>query len=135
VFHQLIVDPHPSAPSPQFIPALSDIKRTADLIVLNRFAPAGVLIDEAMDIIQFRGRTNLYLEPSPGEASLNLLTMVSFGVAEALRETLKTVHEKFVPVRREHIIHRRGQSVLEIAIEIIPLKFPTSITSFIVLFE
>jgi len=135
VIHQKTGDQGQVPPAPHFIPSLSDIQRTADLIVLNRFAPAGVLITEAMEIIQFRGHTNPYLEPSSGEASLNLLGMLPFGVAEALRDTLNEAKSRNLPVRREHVIHRREQSFREIAFEVIPIKLPTSITTFIVLFE
>jgi two-component system CheB/CheR fusion protein len=118
------------------IQPLADMQRAADQIVLGRFAPAGVLVTEAMDIIQFRGRTSPYLEPAPGEASLNLLTMVPFRVAEVLREAIDEVKRSNVPVRREHIAHRREQNFREIAAEVIPIKLPsTTATCYLVLFE
>ena len=124
--------PHPA---PSMIPSLSDMQRAADQIVLGRFAPAGVLINEAMQIMQFRGRTNPFLEPAQGEANLNLLTMVPFGVAEALREALAEAKQGNIAVRRSRVVHRRQQSFRDIAFEVIPIKLPSSATSFLVLFE
>ena len=49
--------------------ALSEHLREADRFVLSRHAPAGVVVDDDMEIIQFRGQTDRYLAPSPGEAS------------------------------------------------------------------
>ena len=84
-----------------------EIQRAADQIVLGRFAPPGVLINEAMEIIQFRGRTYSFLEPAPGEPSRNLLTMAPFGVSQALRDAISEAKRLHCPVRRERIAHRR----------------------------
>jgi two-component system CheB/CheR fusion protein len=40
--------------------------------VLSQYAPVGVIINDDMEILQFRGQTISHLEPSPGKASLNL---------------------------------------------------------------
>ena len=115
---------------------VSDIQRAADKLVLGRFVPAGVLISENMEIIQYRGRTHAYLEPAQGEASLNLLTMVPFGVAEALRAALGEAKGLNQPVHREHIAYRREDAFREIAFEIIPITLPaTNHRSFLVLFQ
>src|SRR5262249_51210532 len=39
-------------------------------VIIDRFAPPGVVIDSDMQIVQFRGQTGAFLEPAPGEASL-----------------------------------------------------------------
>src|SRR5205085_2828215 len=49
----------------------SDVQKEADRVVLSRYAPVGVVIDENMTVLQFRGKTGPYLEPSPGLASLD----------------------------------------------------------------
>ena len=49
-------------------PTPADFQREADRILLGRFAPPGVLVNENLDIIQFRGRTSPFLEPPPGRA-------------------------------------------------------------------
>lgn len=120
---------------PTFSPPVSEMQRAADQIVLGRFAPAGVLINEAMEIIQFRGHTNPYLEPAQGEASLNLLTMVPFGVADILREALDQARQQDLPVRRERVAHRRESAFREITIEVLPIRLPTSNTCYLVLFS
>ncbi|MEI9911517.1 MAG: hypothetical protein WDO71_18815 [Bacteroidota bacterium] len=43
----------------------TDFQKTADDIMLSKYTPAGVVINEAMDIVHFRGSTGNYLEPSP----------------------------------------------------------------------
>lgn len=53
-----------------------DLQREADRMVLNRYGPPGVIIDEDMNVLQFRGQTGAFLEPAAGAASLNLGRML-----------------------------------------------------------
>jgi two-component system CheB/CheR fusion protein len=124
------VRPSPTSPS-----SWTAIQRAADQVVIGRFAPAGVLITATLEIIQFRGHTNPYLEPAQGEASLNLLTMLPFAVAEALVEALTEAERIDQPVRREHLVHHRAAAFREIVVEVIPIRSPTSATCFLILFE
>lgn len=47
-----------------------DPQREADRLLLDRYGPPSVLVDEGLNIVQFRGRTGIFLEPAPGAASL-----------------------------------------------------------------
>ena len=122
-------------PPPVFSPSVSEMQRAADQILLGRFAPAGVLVTESLEIIQFRGQTNRFLQPAQGDASLDLLTMVPFGVAEALSSALDESKRLNLPVRRDRVAHCREQSFREIAFEITPIRFPTSGNCYLILFE
>jgi two-component system CheB/CheR fusion protein len=51
--------------------------RALDHHLLSRYAPAAVLVNDALEIVQVRGKTGPYLEPAPGTASLSLLKYVS----------------------------------------------------------
>jgi two-component system, chemotaxis family, CheB/CheR fusion protein len=110
-------------PSQLFIPTASDMQRAADRIALGRFVPAGVLINESLDIIQFRGQTHPFLEPAQGEASLNLLTMVPFSVADALKVAIAEAKDQKLTVRRERVPLRRAELFREITFEVIPSSF------------
>ena len=65
--------------------SFQEVQRMADQIMLNRFAPSGVLINSNMEVLQFRGHTGAFLEHAPGEASLNLLKMARASLAVELR--------------------------------------------------
>lgn len=124
-----------SPPSQPFSSPVSEMQRAADLIVLGLFAPAGVLITDSLEIIQFRGNTNPFLQPPQGDVSLDLLAMVPFGVAAVLREAVSEAKQHRVPVRRERVTHCRDNVLREISIAVIPIRLPTNITCFLVLFE
>src|SRR5207248_170774 len=83
--------------------AAPNVFREADRVLLSRFSPAGVVIDEEMEILQFRGRTSAYLEPAPGTASFNLLKMAREGLLAELRTAIHAARKKDTSVRREGI--------------------------------
>ena len=123
-------------PSQPFIPTVTDMQRAADRIALGRFVPAGVLVNESLDIIQFRGQTHPYLEPAQGEASLHLLTMVPFSVADALKEAIIEATDLKLPVRREGVPMRRGDLFREISFEVIPVLMAAAHAGcFLILFD
>lgn len=63
--------------------------KEADRILLGRFAPAAVLVDPDLQIIQFRGQAGPCIRPVSGAASLSLLKMVHTGLSSELRQALR----------------------------------------------
>ena len=57
-----------------------------DKLILQRYAPAAVLVNDQGDLLYFSGKTGKYLEPAPGKPSLNLFAMAREGVNQALSE-------------------------------------------------
>jgi two-component system CheB/CheR fusion protein len=102
-------------------PGQLDVTKEADRIVLARYAPAGVVVNAAMEIVQIRGRTGPYLEASPGAASLNLFKMAREGLVSALRQALHTASTSDEPVRAEHLRVRTNGETQEVSLEVVPL--------------
>jgi two-component system, chemotaxis family, CheB/CheR fusion protein len=100
-----------------------DIQREADRIAISRFVPAGVVVDDDMQIVQFRGATGPFLEPRTGTASLNLLKMAREGLVLELRSAFQRARRDGTPVRRERVRMRTDDHLAEVALEVIP--FPT----------
>ncbi|HEY2730734.1 MAG TPA: CheR family methyltransferase [Polyangia bacterium] len=64
----------PRAPAPlRDVRPVPTTQQLADRRLLDRYVPPGVLVNEALEILQYRGRTGPYLEPAPGVASLHIL--------------------------------------------------------------
>jgi two-component system CheB/CheR fusion protein len=113
-----------------------EVQREADRVLLSRYAPVGVVVDEAMNVLQFRGRTSPYLEPAPGIASLELFRMVREGLLGELRAAIVQARTAEVPVTRNGIRMLEGNAVRSIKLEIIPFKIlPMGARFFLVLFE
>jgi two-component system CheB/CheR fusion protein len=90
-------------------------------VLMERFAPPGVVIDSDMQIVQFRGQTGPYLEPAPGEASLNLLKMSKEGLLYGLRTAIHTARKTRNTVRKDGLQLRTGSAWRPVSVEVIPL--------------
>jgi two-component system CheB/CheR fusion protein len=104
----------------QKTPETADPCGTADQIILNRYGPTGVVVNAQFDILQFRGQTGNYLDPSPGRASLNLLRMVKESLRLDLRTCLYEARQQSQVVNRESIILESGRPVKSVRIEVLP---------------
>ena len=93
----------------------------ASRVLLERYAPAGVVVDGDLQIVQFRGQTGPYLEPAPGEASLSLLKMVREGLLFGLRSALQAARKSRKPVRKDGLHVRHGDEWRPVSVEVIPL--------------
>jgi two-component system CheB/CheR fusion protein len=75
-------------------PGFSELFRQ---VLIERFAPAAVLVNEAGDILYIHGKTGRYLEPAAGEASMNIFAMAR----EGLRLELASLIRRALRQRRE----------------------------------
>ena len=66
----------------------------ADRIILSSYAPAAVVIDHNFQVQQFRGRTDLFLEHTPGPATLNLIQLARPNLVPDLRTTIRRASKK-----------------------------------------
>lgn len=99
----------------------TDFQKTADDILLTKYTPAGVIVNEAMDIVHFRGNSANYLEQAPGKPSHNLLLMAKSGLGFELRNILHKAKNDKAAVVKENIPLSVNGSLRNISIEAIPL--------------
>ncbi|MFD0764645.1 ATP-binding protein [Mucilaginibacter lutimaris] len=104
--------------------AKSDIFKTADELVLARYAPAGVLVNENFDIIQFRGNTENWLTLTPGKASLNVIKMAREGLAFEIRSLLQQVKKTSQPAKKEQISFFAGTGQHFVHVDVSQLHHP-----------
>ena len=64
--------------------AATSLQVQTDQVLLQRFAPAAVLINRQGDILYISGRTGKYLEPAAGQVNWNLFAMAREGLRERL---------------------------------------------------
>jgi two-component system CheB/CheR fusion protein len=124
--------PRRSGPS---APVTADFQKEADRILLSRYAPPGVLVDENFDILHLRGRTSPYLELPPGEPTASVLKLAREGLFLELRSALAEAKKQQRAVRRTGIRLRSNGTVRDIVLEVIPVHPHGSGTSFLVLFQ
>src|SRR5437667_10873602 len=113
----------------------SDLLQEVDRLLLSKYAPAGLLVNEAAEILQFRGHTSPYLEPAPGQASLNLLKMAREGLLMELRVAIDKARKQNAPVRREKVSIKQDGALTQVTLEGIPVSGPARERNYLVLFE
>jgi chemotaxis methyl-accepting protein methylase len=101
--------PHPPA----------SLQSLADQLVLRRYAPPAVLVNDKGDILYISGRTGKYLEPAAGKANWNLFAMAR----EGLRYELGAAFQKVLRQKESVILPglsvgtNGGQQCLDVTVQ------------------
>ncbi len=102
-----------------------ELQKKVDRIIQSKYSPAAVVVDREMQILHFRGQNGFYFDPTPGEASLNLLRMTREGLVMPLRRTIQAADARNVSTREDGIyIEHRGEH-REVSLEVTPIAGPS----------
>lgn len=103
-----------------------DMQREVDRILLSKYAPAGILVNDNLDILQFRGHTGNYLEPAAGTPNLNLLKMAREELALDLRSAIQEAKKHNAPARRLGARVKANGNTHSVNVNVIPIAPPGS---------
>lgn len=109
---------------------LTSMHNEVDRIVESSYAPAGVVVNEEMDVIEFRGNTDDYLRHSSGVASLNLIKMAKGNLSFDLRLAIDKARQSKRRIRVEDVIIPDDVARYKIDFEVVPFTVPQSTTIF-----
>jgi len=113
-----------------------NFREMVENILLEKFAPTCVLINERGEILYFHGKTGKYLEPTTGEANLDILKMAK----EELKLELATGIRKALNLKQElqlnHLKIKVEKDFQIINLRLIPIIIPQVVqTLMLVVFE
>ena len=112
-----------------------DLQKIGEQMLLHRYSPASVMVNDHLEIVQFIGQTGPFLDPIPGDATLNLLRMVRTGLHMELRVAFQKAKRNGT-VRREGVLIEDQGNLKSVNFEIIPVKnIPNSDPYYMVVFE
>jgi len=80
-----------------------NIQILTNQILLQRFAPASILVSAKGDIIYITGRTGKYLEPAAGKANWNIFAMLREGLRHELPIAFQKALKNYEPVTLRNI--------------------------------
>jgi two-component system CheB/CheR fusion protein len=83
------VDPGRAPTKRDSVRAFASLKRTMETVLLDRFAPATIVITDQGDIAYIHGRTGAYLEPAAGEPRHNVFAMAREGLRTSLQAAVR----------------------------------------------
>ena len=110
-------------------------QREADRMLLGQYAPAGVLVNDNLEILQFRGDTSLYLAPTAGEPSHNLARLAREGLFFELKSAVDDCRTTQSPTLKSLKVRSAGD-ILDVSLKVLPVKLSTSKERcFLILFD
>jgi signal transduction histidine kinase len=112
-----------------------ELQRAADRIVLARFGPPGLIIDERMNVLRTRGQISRFMELTPGAVSWDLLRIVHHGIANEVRWAVQRAIRDNLPASETAVIFdEKGEQ--QIQIEVLPITSALARTRcFLILFQ
>jgi len=110
-----------------------DLGQWADRIMLNRYAPVGVVVNEGLEILEFRGDTSAYLRPPQGEPNFNLPRMLRPSLLAEVRLAFERAKQQDELVRRDDL-PLDGPPPGNVSVEIVPFEIGSQ-RYFLVLFD
>ncbi|MEP6489066.1 PAS domain-containing protein [Microcoleus vaginatus GB2-A3] len=101
-----------------------DLQQETDQLILNRYAPASVVVNEQMKILQVRGDIDPYLRVVAGTPDLNLLAMARAGLLVELRTAIYQAQTQNATIRKERVLLESGGRSSIVNFEVIPFQPP-----------
>lgn len=109
-----------------------NIQSIADQILLQRFSPASVLVNNAGDILYVTGRTGKYLEPAAGKANWNIYAMAREGLRQELIGAFRKVSRSYEPVILRNIKIPDSKDILQVDVTLQRLDNPEIVKDMVI---
>jgi two-component system, chemotaxis family, CheB/CheR fusion protein len=113
---------YPQATASRALAPQTKLARIAQQLVLERFAPAAVLITVRFEIVYFSGPTQDYLTQPTGSPTNDLLTMAREGIRPKLREATARALREGHPVVVDKLRVKRGNASYATKITVSPIR-------------
>jgi two-component system CheB/CheR fusion protein len=106
---------------PQALPPAASLQSQAEQVLLQRYSPAAVLVNDKGDIIFINGRTGRYLEPAAGKANFNLFAMAREGLRYELNDAFRMALRQKDAVTRQSvkIATDAGAQAVDLTVQVI----------------
>lgn len=112
--------------SPNILDAGSNVDREVDRILAQRFVPGCIVVNDDMEIVQFRGKIGPYLEPAGNHPTFSLSKMTREDLQVDLRDMLTRAKKENKPVRKEGLRIASDGGTRNIDLEVIPIRGHTA---------
>src|SRR5215468_4026506 len=115
-------------------PTGRSLRQSIEARVLERYAPAHVLVTREGDVINYSAGTGKYLEPPPGRPSRALMAMARKGLRLPLRSALHEAVESQRTAVRDNVEVEVGDKSEFVRITVEPLREDDNETLYLVVF-
>jgi len=93
-------------------------------LLLSRFAPCSMVVDEQGTIVYIHGRTGLYLEPAEGQPRNNIVDMAREGLKQALQRSLSRAVREKTEIVRDPVRVKTNGGHADASLTVTPIQGP-----------
>jgi two-component system CheB/CheR fusion protein len=113
-----------------------NIQKIGERVLLTQYAPAAVIVNDALNIVHVRGETGPYLQLASGEPTYSLLKMAREGLVVGLRTALLRAKQRKASVSEQARV-KHNDRFKDVNIRVTPINDPSTTTAlhFLVVFE
>jgi PAS domain-containing protein len=111
----------------------ANLQSLADQLLLQRFSPPAVLVNNNGDILYISGRTGKYLEPASGKANWNIFAMAREGLRFDLGSAFQkaTRQKEAVTVKGAKVGTNGGVQIVDITVQ--PIEEPEAMRGMVMI--
>jgi two-component system CheB/CheR fusion protein len=125
----------PAAAHAGAIPTAAESQNRVDRMILARYSPPAVVLDQNLKVLQFRGDTSPYLGHVSGEATLDVTRMTRGGLGSEIRRLVGKADASSAPVKSDPVaVQSDREEVRYIQIAVTPVHGLNE-PQFLVVFE
>jgi two-component system, chemotaxis family, CheB/CheR fusion protein len=113
----------------------TDVRKEVDRVLLSKYSPAGVVVDEDLEVIEIRGKAGPYLSLPVGKASFNLMRLIpDTGLFLELEKLIRQARESGEPAPQQRVAYEHDGRESVVNVEVVLLDSGRK-RSTLVLFE
>lgn len=113
------VEPEDRSPRAQL-----QFSKRVEQLLLDRFVPCSILVDERGTVMHVQGRSGMFLEPEQGPPRNNVLEMAREGLAANLAACMRQARQEQREIVRSGIRVRTNGGHTSVDLNVVPLKEP-----------
>ena len=112
-------------------PPTANVQALADHLLLQKFSPTAVLVNELGDILYISGHTGQYLEPAAGKANWNIHVMARPAIRTQLAVALRRAVKERTTVEL-HGLRMDGNATHQLEITVEPIDEPKALEGMVI---
>jgi two-component system, chemotaxis family, CheB/CheR fusion protein len=105
------------------------LREITERILLQRYAPVSVLVNERGEILYIHGNTGRYLQMSSGEPNMNILKMAREGLKRDLTISLSSAVKDKQPVERHGLRVKTNGDFSSVNLRVLPIPATSNTTA------
>lgn len=101
--------------------AVTDFQEEVKRVLLSRYTPAAVLVDDSLTVVHAHGPVGLFLDRPTGNSDANLMKIAKWGLAVVIRSAIQKVKSDDLPIRKGVVCNIDGAEI-RLYIDVLTLR-------------